>query len=281
MDLLSIGSASQYAKTQGLKTRWNLKKQSGDFTGHKKSLQDYVNFTKASSVLPDTDETDHKMSGIMTKAQAGRKLSYDEWEYLRAKNPALYEKLKEAEREQEAYEKELRRCKTRDEARRLHMSKLGEILSAAKNGDESALFRLNRLTRTMTDFTASEDYHKLPTETEEAMERKAEAQSEEPLSGTRDREATEREPLSGTRDREATEREPLSGTADGEKVKTDSGVETSVKAPRRAGTETRSAAPERTNGKVSSNDVPLSFGRREYMNRRDEKPRRREFNAKA
>ena len=38
------------------------------------------------------------MSSIMTKAQAGRKLSYDEWEYLRVKNPVMYEKLREIEK---------------------------------------------------------------------------------------------------------------------------------------------------------------------------------------
>ena len=177
MDLLSIGSANQYAKNMARRTMWDLKKRSGDFTSHATSLRDYVNITKASSVLPQTDEADKKMSAILTKSQAGKKLSPDEWEYLRAKNPTLYEKLREVEREQENYEKALKRCKTRDEAQRLHVSKLGEILSAAKNGDESALYRLNRLTRTMTEFTKSEEYHKMPTEAEEAIERESERQA--------------------------------------------------------------------------------------------------------
>lgn len=177
MNLLMIGSANQYAKHEALKTQWNLKKQSGDFHGHKKSLSDYVNTTKASSVLPQADADEKKMSAIMTKAEAGRKLSHDEWEYLRAKNPVMYEKLKAIEREQKAYEKELKHCKTRDEARRLHLSKLGEVLSAAKKGDESALIRLNRLTRTMTDFAKSEAYHRMPTEADEAIEREQEREA--------------------------------------------------------------------------------------------------------
>ena len=179
MNLLMIGSANQYAKNEALKTQWNLKKQSGDFHGHKKSLSDYVNMTKASSVLPQADADEKKMSAIMTKAEAGRKLSHDEWEYLRAKNPVMYEKLKAIEREQKEYEKELKHCKTRDEARRLHLSKLGEVLSAAKKGDESALMRLNRLTRTMTDFTKSEAYHRLPTEADEAIEREREREAKQ------------------------------------------------------------------------------------------------------
>ena len=100
MDLLGVASANQHAKNMARRTQWELKKQSRDFSGHKKSLQDYVNITKASSVLPQTDEADTKMSAIMTKAQAGKKLSYDDWEYLKAKNPAMYEKLRAAEKEQ-------------------------------------------------------------------------------------------------------------------------------------------------------------------------------------
>ena len=179
MDLLRIGSASQYAKNMARRTQWELKKRSGDFTSHKGSLGDYVNFTKASSVLPETDEADNKLSAIMTKAEAGKKLSPDEWEYLKAKHPQLYEKLKEAEQEQESYEKALRRCKTKDEAQRLHVSKLGDIMTAAKNGDSGALIRLNRMTRTMIAFTESKEYRGLPTEAEQAIEREREREAKQ------------------------------------------------------------------------------------------------------
>ena len=259
MNLLMIGSANQYAKNEALKTQWNLKKQSGDFTSHKKSLSDYVNMTKASSVLPQTDADDKKMSSIMTKAEAGRKLSHDEWEYLRAKNPVMYEKLKAIEREQKAYEKQLKHCKTRDEARRLHMSKLGEVLSAAKNGDESALMRLNRLTRTMTDFAKSETYHKMPTEADEAIEREQEREAkqealrmeaeikEAAADAKQDADTdTENEPVSDTEPEPVPEPVPKSEPKEAAKV------------------------PPQT-----ENDVPrpvsvLAFGQQAYVGRRDE-----------
>ena len=199
MDLLSVGSATRYAKNAALKTQWNLKKQSGDFAGHKKSLQDYVNVTKASSVLPRTDEADNKMSAIITKAQTGKKLSPDEWEYVRAKNPTLYEELREEEQEQENYEKALRRCKTKDEARRLHVSKLADVMTAAKNGDEGAIYRLNRLTRTMIAFMESKEYRAMPTEAEEAIARESERQAE--------REASEAEAEVREAEREASQAE--------------------------------------------------------------------------
>ena len=214
MDLLRIGSARQYAKSMARQTQWDLKKRSGDFTGHKKSLQDYVNITKASSVLPQTDEVDHKLSAIMTKAQVGKKLSPDEWEYLRTKNPTMYEKLREAEQEQENYEKALKRCKTRDEAQRLHVSKLAEVMSAAKNGDEGALYRLNRLTRTMTEFTKSEEYHKMPTEAEEAIERESERQAREDAlrEEAELREAENEEKTASEAEQDEPEAESVSGT---------------------------------------------------------------------
>ena len=177
MDFFSIGSVNQYAKGLARQTQWNLKKRSGDFTSHKKSLRDYVTFTKASDLLHD-DERDDKLSAIVTKAQAGRKLSINEWEYLREKNPMLYEKLKEIEKEAQNYEEALKRCKTKDEAMRLHMYKLNEIMEAAKNEDGSALYRLNRMTQTMIAFTESEEYHEMPMEAEEVIEREIERKAE-------------------------------------------------------------------------------------------------------
>ena len=258
MNLLIAGSASQYAKNAARKTQWDLKKQSGDLTGHKKSLSDYVNITKASSVLPQTDEADSKMSAIMTKAQAGKKLSYDEWEYLRAKNPVMYEKLREVEKEQKAYEEELKHCKTKDEARRLHLSKLGDILSAAKNGDGSALIRLNRLTRTMTEFTKSEEYHELPTEAEESIERAR----EEAL--RLEEEIAEQE--TGTEDKS----EPVEDAESKPVAETNAKPVADAESKPVRKTESEPVRKPKANFKFGAPSPELSFGRREYVHRRDD-----------
>lgn len=260
MNPLIIGSASQYAKREALKTQWNLKKQSGDFTSHKKSLSDYVNMTKASSVLPQADADEKKMSAIMTKAEAGRKLSHDEWEYLRAKNPVMYEKLKAIEREQKAYEKELKHCKTRDEARRLHLSKLGEVLSAAKKGDESALIRLNRLTRTMTDFAKSEAYHRMPTEADEAIEREQEREARQEalrMEAEIKEAAADAKQDADTDTENDTEPEPVPDTKSEPVTVSDTKSEPE---PKEAATEIDMPRP------VSV----LAFGERAYVGRRDE-----------
>ena len=178
MNPLFVGSVNQYTKSLSRKTQWSIKKQTGDYGSHKKSLQDYVTFQKASDLLPDAEERDDRLSAIITKAQAGKKLSPDDWKYLEEKSPLLARQLRDAEREAKDYEEKLRHCKTKDEARNLHMSKLGELMAAAKEGDSSVQFRLNRLTHTMTKFTESEAYHALPTEAEQAMDAERERQEE-------------------------------------------------------------------------------------------------------
>ncbi len=177
MNFFRIGSVNQYVRGLARQTQWSLKQKNGDYAGHRGSLQEYVTFTRASALLPQSEERDDKLSAIVTKAEAGKKLSQEEWDYLRVKNPTLYAHLRELEEEQKGYEKALRRCKTRDEAQRLHVSKLGEVMTAAKNGDAGALLRLNRLTRTMNAFTSGSHYRRLPTEAQQAVEREREREA--------------------------------------------------------------------------------------------------------
>jgi len=275
MNLLMVGSASQYAKHAARKTQWDLKKRSGDLTGHKKSLGDYVNITKASSVLPQTD-TDSKMSAIMTKAQAGKKLSYDEWEYLRVKNPVMYEKLREVEKEQAAYEEELKRCKTKDEARRLHLSKLGDILTAAKNGDESALVRLNRLTQTMTEFTKSDEYREMPTEAEEAIERAREEALRLEAEIAEQEADTEDKPVSDTESEAAAEEEskPVAETEAEPVAETKAKSVTGTESKPVAETKAESIRAPKADFKFGAPSPEPSFGRREYAHQRDDFRRR-------
>ena len=132
MNFLQMGSVTQYARNLAQKTQWKLKKQNADFRSRGKSLRDYVSLSGRSGLTPEEEERDDRLSAILSKAQAGKKLSPEEWEYLREKSPQMYQKLQALEQEAEAYEKALRHCKTREEAQRLHVSKLGEIMTAAK-----------------------------------------------------------------------------------------------------------------------------------------------------
>ena len=178
MDLSTIGSISQFTKTAALKTQWNLKKKSGDVTGHSKGLDDFLSVSSAFSKTPEEADNE-KLQKITNKVNVGAKLTDKEMEYLKEKNPQLYEKLRQIEKEQKAYEEALRHCKSKDEAQRLHMARVGEAMQAAKNGDGTAAYRMNRMTESLNAFAETEEYKKLSTEAEQALERKEQRESEQ------------------------------------------------------------------------------------------------------
>ena len=177
MNFAQIKSIGQYTKTQAYQTHWKLKKQSGNLTGHSMQLRDYLNpHSSISSLNHQKDDDNIKLEAIMNKAKSGKKLSEADWEYLRQKNPQMYDKLKAVVKETEQYEKDLRSCSTRDQAQRLHLMKLGQILSELKNGDDTAIIKAAYISRSTEEFTKSEVYKQLPTEAEEAIKRAEEQQ---------------------------------------------------------------------------------------------------------
>ena len=178
MDLSALGSISQYTKTAALKTQWNLKKKSGNVSAHSKGLKDFLSVSSAFSKTPE-DAENEKLGKITAKVNAGVKLTEKEMEYLREKNPQLYEKLRQIEKEQKAYEEALRHCRSKDEAQRLHMARVGEAMQAAKNGDGTAVYRMNRMSESLNAFAETEEYKKLSTEAEQALERKEQKEAEQ------------------------------------------------------------------------------------------------------
>lgn len=212
-----IVSARQYAKSWALQSRWQLKQKQGDYAGHYTSLRDVF----APRSTDSTDDADaEKLRRIAAKVQAGRKLSTEEMEFLRKHNPVLYEKLKNIEREQKEYEEELKRCETKDEAARLHMAQSVRTMELAKDGDETALYRMNRMNETHQAFTDSDEYKRLPTEAEEAAERDAVSDAEREEQAARLAEAREaREAASG-------DGEAVQDAADGKETEAADGKET-------------------------------------------------------
>ena len=178
MDLSTIGSISQYTKTTALRTQWNLKKKSGNVTAHSKGLNDFLSVS-SSFTRTQEDADNEKLQQINNKVNAGAKLTDKEMEYLKEKNPQLYEKLCQIEKEQKEYEEALRHCKSKDEVQRLHMARVGEAMQAAKNGDGTAAYRMNRMSESMTAFSETEEYKKLSTEAEQALERKEQREAEQ------------------------------------------------------------------------------------------------------
>ena len=221
MNFWQMGTVQQYAGSMARQTLWDMKQKNGDFFSHRTSLKDYTGSTGGISALLPEDKKDDRLTGILSRAEAGRKLSPDEWEYLLKHHPDVYQKLKDAEQEEKNFEEALHRCKTRDEAERLHVSRLSGLMAALKSGDASVLLKLNRLTKTMVDFTESRAFHDLPTESEQAIEREQERKAREEVPETGMHTAEEERPQ-GTEDevpeqqssRETDRREGLTKEAD-------------------------------------------------------------------
>ncbi len=138
MSLSIMGSVNTYTKTMKLQTQWNLKQQSGDYTSHKKSLDEWISTAQETlkksrrglyGNQDDDEEGNKKLNNIMQKIYAGKKLTQKERQYLQAKNPQAYEKLRASEQEQKAFEKKLRLCRTKEEVQRLKMTQLASSMA--------------------------------------------------------------------------------------------------------------------------------------------------------
>ena len=195
MDFFRIGNASNYAKKLDMKAKWNTKKQKGDFQSESKktelqrkndSFKDYW-YTKRKE-----EENDEKLQNINNKVAAGKDLTPEEMRYLEEKNPMLCKKLKQDKEEQKAFERDLKRCKTKDEAERLKtdtVSKSLTVIGSVKNNPNipegtkaaiaaSEMQKLKKLEEISAKFVESGEYAKLPTEAEVRKAEKEIAEAE-------------------------------------------------------------------------------------------------------
>lgn len=124
-------------------------------------------------------------SGIANKVMSGKKLSSEEIEYLQKKNPELLKKYREMQEEMKSYERQLRRCKTKEEVERVRVNKINGYLAQAKSvsnnpvipkGEKKAILeeimaRLTNMEKVHMKFVKSVEYKDLPREQEIAKER--------------------------------------------------------------------------------------------------------------
>lgn len=187
MDFSKIGSLSGYVKNMKLKTKWNHKKETNDFESQsKKSELQRKNEAFKASYLKQREENkgDETLNKINNKIASGAELTANEMKYLQTKNPILYQKLLANEAEKKNYEKELKKCKTKDEVEKLKMSKATKALSAisaVKNNPnipegtklavaQGEMNRLQELEKIAHKFEKSSEYAKLPTDAEKRKE---------------------------------------------------------------------------------------------------------------
>ena len=204
MDFRSISSVQSYVKT--LDSKYQAEKQqeegpavSTDPAKKQSKLDEWIKqrqdeMKSAIETMQRMEEsTDHKLAGIQSKVYSGTSLSRAEKEYLKTKNPVLYARLAAADLEKKVCERELKRCRTKEEVQRLKLSHTASSLSAVNAGQHSAgasseqkmalaqgeLYKLKGMQDATNRFVRSGAYHSLPTEREKAIAEKRVEQAQE------------------------------------------------------------------------------------------------------
>lgn len=128
------------------------------------------NRTEFSSSDSDRQAKKVKLASIRRKLRAGRRLSPDEMEFLRANDPALYEKAKAIEEERNRLRQQFSRCQSKEEAAQIKNSKIPPPSGASpENGAQQDWQEMYAaaLRQEYARFAQSERYGRLPNDSKE------------------------------------------------------------------------------------------------------------------
>lgn len=191
MNFFTVQSISSYTKNMEMQMKWQKKKSSGDFTADgATTIADSIE-QQAEEIRKANKDGSAKMTAqIELKLNSGQKLTSEEMEYLKEHDPQTYQRIKATEMEQKNYERELKRCKTKEEVQRVKMAHAATSLNMVNeiknnpNIPESKKLELiwnehrknKALEESTQEFVESGKYAKLPTEAEK---QKAEKDLEE------------------------------------------------------------------------------------------------------
>lgn len=191
MNFFSVQNLNMYTKGMEMQMKWQKKKKTGDFSADGSTkITDPVRKQAEEIRKANANGSTKLSSQIDLKLKAGQKLTAEEMEYLRKTDPQKYQKIKSIEAEQENYERELKRCKTKEEVQRVRMNHTAASIDAVNSImnnpaiPEEKKFELvmhehykHMAFETSTkEFVESGKYAKLPTDAEKA---KAEKELEE------------------------------------------------------------------------------------------------------
>lgn len=187
MNFFSVGRISNYTKSMDMQSKWQKKKNSGDFTADGISGMSEWSRKKQADIRQAADiycaskqNNDEKLSAIHSKIQQGSSLTADEMSYLKSKDFVTYQRLKRNQNETESYEKSLKQCKSKEEVQKLKLQHINsgimELKSIENNpnvsdGDKLAVAyscqqKISSLNKATQKFIESGAYAKLPSDAE-------------------------------------------------------------------------------------------------------------------
>lgn len=187
-----IGTIRSAVKLAELDNKWQQKKQKGGKAFSKEMDPMTKQIMQYKEDLEKMREN-RELSAITAKVKAGEGLTPDEIEYLQKNNPQMYKEYMEVKSEKEAYERELKSCRTKDDVERLKLNRMSSFMAQAKsvmnnpNIPKAAKLGLMQkiLMKTMgvqevhMKFVQSSYYKSLPTDEELAEETKEKTESNE------------------------------------------------------------------------------------------------------
>lgn len=194
MNFSTIQSLNSYTRNMEMEMKWQKRKSTSDFSADgSTTIDDWVKQQAEEIRQSQKDGSAKLQAQIDLKLNSGQKLTAEEKEYLRKNNPEAYQHVKNLEAEQESYERELKRCTTKDEVERVKMLHTAASLSAVNNImnnpaiPENKKFELvmrehqknSALQESTRDFVESGRYAKLPTEAERLKAEKDLKEAEE------------------------------------------------------------------------------------------------------
>lgn len=148
---ISSGTAFDYAKTAQMKESLQKNKEK-----NKNPFVMSVEQKEAAAIAK-------RITEIKNKMKAGLRLSFEEKEFLRVNNTALYEKAIQIEKERDEHRRQLAKCKTKDEVRRVQLLKSSQQQTDFKNEDyETMQMRTMAISNENTIFTNTNEYKELP-----------------------------------------------------------------------------------------------------------------------
>ena len=190
------GTIRSAVHLQVLDNKWQQKKNS---INEKKPLSEMTQEERMLSHFQEMAEKEresNKHADTYNKLKSGGKLTSEEIAYLEEHDPEALRKYREDQAEKAAYERELKKCRTKDEVERVKMNKLGNFSAKAKQITNDPYIPLDKKVELMNQlnnklclideahqkFVKSRQYQDMPTDAE-LQERSAEEvpENQEPL----------------------------------------------------------------------------------------------------
>lgn len=226
MNFFGMQSLGTYTKNMEMQMKWQRKKKNNDFSADGSTKLVDPTARQAEELRKAQADGSKKLSSqIRTKLAAGKKLTWDEIEYLRKNDPQMYQKVKSLEAERKSYEDELKKCETKEDVERVRMNRTAEALSVVNSVKSNSaipegaklgiiwqeLQKNMAMDDAIKEFVESGRYAQLPTEAEKMEAEKEIKEAEKAESGIKD-------PVEDVREEEAVENESVSDSSPADEV---------------------------------------------------------------